>query len=138
MIASASRDKMVRLWNVTTGIQLQIMQYDKGFVREITFLPNELVISVSNDELNWFWNLWNPMTLEYHSYCITAAHQKTTSDPVFRGVNLDADEVWITKGSEKLVWLPPEYRPTDWANRSSTIFIGCASGRVIRFQASQP
>ncbi|KAI1854212.1 hypothetical protein JX266_001353 [Neoarthrinium moseri] len=135
MIASASRDKTVRLWDTTTGLQLQVMQYDKGFVREITFFPNELVLSVSSDELDRFWNLWNPMTLEFHRYPITAAHEQNTPDPLTYGVNLNAYGKWIMKDSEKLVWLPPEYRPSTWARRESTIFIGCSSGRLLRYEA---
>ncbi|KAI1760616.1 WD40-repeat-containing domain protein, partial [Hypoxylon sp. FL1150] len=134
IIASVSQDKTIRLWNVTTGIQLQMMQYDKGFVREITFLPDELVVSVSDDELNSFWNLWNPMTLKSYSYPITDAHQDTPSNLVSFGVNLDADKTWITKGSEKLVRIPPQYRPTAWARRESTIFFSYGSSQIVRFQ----
>ncbi|KAI2630918.1 WD40-repeat-containing domain protein [Hypoxylon sp. NC1633] len=135
IIASASRDRMIRLWNATTGVQLQMMQYEKGFVREIAFLPNELVVSVSNDELNWFWNLWNQnMTLEFYRYRLPPVHGRTTPDPVYYEVGLDADETWVMKGSEKIIWLPAEYRPSAWDNRGSTIFIGCASGRVLRYQ----
>ncbi|KAK7928370.1 hypothetical protein PG985_005368 [Apiospora marii] len=151
-IASASTSKTIRLWEANTGAHLQTIHHSKGLVREMRFFHNELVASVSDEVEDYAWNLWSPMALEFHRYDITSALQKATiSEPIFDGVSLDADEEWITSGSEKVIWLPPEYRPTNtadekkphfrrrfrsiaWTSRETTIFIGCASGRAIRVQ----
>ncbi|KAK8877786.1 g-protein beta wd-40 repeats containing [Apiospora arundinis] len=138
IIASASSNKTIQLWDTTMGVQLQMMHHDEGLIAGMTFLSSELVVSISKDDA---WNLWCPTAFEFYSYDITPALQRTISDTVFRGVSLDLDEEWITNGSERLIWLPPEYRPyqgfrpTSWVNRDSALFIGCASGRVIRFRA---
>ncbi|KAK0611752.1 hypothetical protein B0T14DRAFT_571616 [Immersiella caudata] len=57
-----------------------------------------------------------------------------------QGFGLDADMSWITWGSHRVLWLPPEYRPNSMAvlpveksrhMESSLIALGCRSGRVV-------
>lgn len=134
-LATASRDKTVRLWNTTSGAHIKVMRYGIGFVREINFLPQSLEVLESSDVNAWSWNLkWTPKTIKAHKFSLTAAAQAGMSEPKISGIDLDEDEEWITKDSKRLVWLPPEYRPTDWVRSESAIFIGCTSGRVLRVQ----
>jgi hypothetical protein len=37
---------------------------------------------------------------------------------------------WVTLSSERILWLPLEYRPGHWASNSDTIVIGSGTGRV--------
>ena len=37
---------------------------------------------------------------------------------------------WVTLSSERTLWLPPEYRPRDWASYGDTIVVGSGTGRV--------
>ncbi|KAK8029293.1 hypothetical protein PG991_006349 [Apiospora marii] len=152
MMASASTHKTIRLWDITTGAQLQVMQYDQGLVREMNFLPHELVVSVSIEIDDYERSAWRPKALQSHRYDITPELEKSgISDSGQYGAKLDMDEEWIVNGSGKVVWLPPEYRPSrtvdkapwlppdhwsaSWASTGSTVFIDCVSGRVIKFQA---
>ncbi|KAM0249223.1 hypothetical protein ACHAP5_002875 [Fusarium lateritium] len=149
MMAAALLDKTIRVWSTTTGKHLQMIQNDKGLLQDIAFSPGELVVSVSGvDSSRWLQDPWNPLIFELstHSYPISpAAYEATTSEPGFCGINLDADESWIMKDSEKLVLIPPKYRPenefrwaaaksSSWARSGSALFIGCSSGRLIQFR----
>jgi hypothetical protein len=48
----------------------------------------------------------------------------------YQGVGLSTNGAWITCNSEKLVWLPSEYRPMHSAVSGMTIGIGVGSGKV--------
>ncbi|KAM0189181.1 hypothetical protein ACHAPI_010200 [Fusarium lateritium] len=149
MMAAALLDKTIRVWSTTTGKYLQTIQNDKGLLQDIAFSPDELVVSVSGvDSSRWLRDPWNPLIDELFtcSYPISpAAYEATTSEPGFCGINLDADESWVMKDSEKLVLIPPKYRPkssfrweaaksSSWARSGSALFIGCSSGRLIQFR----
>ncbi|KAH6985516.1 hypothetical protein EDB80DRAFT_822354 [Ilyonectria destructans] len=53
-----------------------------------------------------------------------------------QGYGISADNVWITHQGRNLLWLPSEYRPRTSAIASSTVALGCSSGRVLLFQFS--
>jgi hypothetical protein len=38
------------------------------------------------------------------------------------------DEQWVTRGTEPMLWLPPERRPLSAAVRGSVVALGSASG----------
>ncbi|KAL8371663.1 hypothetical protein RB595_001454 [Gaeumannomyces hyphopodioides] len=56
-----------------------------------------------------------------------------------QGYGVDASSGWVTWGSEKVLWLPPAYRPDSTAvilpgpgaSTPSAIALGCRSGRVV-------
>jgi hypothetical protein len=43
---------------------------------------------------------------------------------------LGMSDDWVTLSSQRILWLPPEYRPGTWANYGDTIVIGSGTGRV--------
>ncbi|KAF4455206.1 vegetative incompatibility het-e-1 [Fusarium albosuccineum] len=132
-IATVSRYR-IRIWDVTTGTQRQIMRHDGRTVINIAFSSDELVVSTSpNFESARFWNLRAGMAVETRRYRITPQLQEPRLDAISYGIGLNISSTWITNGYEDLVWIPPEYRPTNWARRDATIFMGCVSGRVIIF-----
>ncbi|KAH6849626.1 quinon protein alcohol dehydrogenase-like superfamily [Chaetomium sp. MPI-CAGE-AT-0009] len=65
-----------------------------------------------------------------------------------QGYGVDADSGWVTWNSQKMLWLPPAYRPDSTAVflaeptalTPSTIALGCRSGRVVvlRFPTRRP
>ena len=62
LLASASDDKTIRLWNPTTGELLQQLEGHMGRVRAVTFSRDgQLLASASDDEMI---RLWNPATGE--------------------------------------------------------------------------
>ena len=50
--------------------------------------------------------------------------------PQYQGVGLSSDRKWITCNSERLVWLPSEYRPSCSAVSGMKIVIGTGVGNV--------
>jgi hypothetical protein len=44
---------------------------------------------------------------------------------------LEWDGSWITWNGNRILWIPPEYRPSSSMIRENTVAIGCPSGRVI-------
>ncbi|KFY86462.1 hypothetical protein V500_07608 [Pseudogymnoascus sp. VKM F-4518 (FW-2643)] len=76
LLASASYDKTVRIWNPATGAELQKLESHSGWVRAVAFSHNgQLLASASDDRTI---RLWNPATgaelqkLEGHSGEVTA------------------------------------------------------------------
>jgi WD40 repeat protein len=65
-----------------------------------------------------------------------------------QGYGVDADSGWVMWNSDKMLWLPPAYRPDSTAvllpepgaSTPSTIALGCRSGRVVvlRFPTKRP
>jgi hypothetical protein len=44
--------------------------------------------------------------------------------------SLGIKDDWVTLSSERILWLPPEYRNGKWVNYGDKIVIGSANGRV--------
>jgi WD40 repeat protein len=151
ILATGSLDKTVRVWETTTGMLVRIVQYETGFIRGISFSHHEFVVSVSGDDRNnpsvllnsdiWPEAIWNKgVILKNYTYPITATQETATLEaPLSHIVSFSVDRTWITRGCEKIIWLPRVYRPTNmasWTRIGSTLFIGCESGQVYKLQVS--
>ncbi|KAF5566266.1 G beta WD-40 repeats containing protein [Fusarium napiforme] len=137
-LATASEHGLVRLWDTSSGTQLGWTIRQEGLIRGIKVLPDELIVSVS--DFPPFFNLWNDMKLRTHRYRTANTTTERLLDQLPYDIGLRYDGDWIMQGSENLLWVPPQYRPTygrvkGWTSRNSaTIFIGSVSGRIVRFQ----
>ncbi|KAL0929846.1 vegetative incompatibility protein het-e-1 [Colletotrichum truncatum] len=121
VVASASVDKTVWLWDVATGTHHQTIE---GSTLSLTFDPlcsTRLLTDFGIVDL-----------LSGSTTRGSLFSDETALSSVICGLGLSPDTTWIMKGNEKVVWLPIEYRPTCSGVRGSVMFIGCASGRVIR------
>ncbi|KAH6900815.1 hypothetical protein B0T10DRAFT_431737 [Thelonectria olida] len=62
-------------------------------------------------------------------------------EPMFplttRGYGLSQDEHWLCWESEKLLWLPPDYRPQSSLIRGQQVVLGLPSGRVCIFEFAE-
>src|SRR2546421_2866695 len=74
LLASASDDKTVRLWDAATGAARQILTGHLSHVGTVTFSPDgKLLSSASDDEIVRLWDMATgaaSQTLELHSRCI--------------------------------------------------------------------
>jgi WD40 repeat protein len=154
ILASASGDKTIRLWDAATGAHKQTLEGHKGSVNSVAFSPDgNILASASGDKTIRLWN------------AATGAHRQTFHVKQFlrslsfsedgqylktdRGLlNLDSvsfstciqgegstsavfiREDWITLVGQNLIWLPPDYRATCAAVRNNLLVLGHVSGQV--------
>ncbi|OHW98493.1 vegetative incompatibility protein het-e-1 [Colletotrichum incanum] len=144
VVASASSDKMVRLWDAATGAHRQTLEGHDGWVNAVAFSPDgQVVASASGDETVRLWDaatgahrqtlplgLTTSLAFDPSSSTLlltdfgaidlltnslvgmSSSPEDKVSSPVICSLGLSPDQIWIMKGSEKVIWLPVEYRPT--------------------------
>ena len=115
-LASCSRDETVRIWDAETGALQRTLEIGSPI----------WALSFSFDDCNLITELG----------CITLDESLLPSVlpiaiPNWQGYCLHPNSSWITRNGEKVLWLPPEYRPVSSIVRKHTVAIGCASGRVL-------
>src|SRR6266480_1224519 len=113
LLASASDDKTVRLWDAATGAARQTLQVDAVIT----------TLSFSNDGSYIETNCGRLDGLYLHS-----STTPTSQPAILNGVFVE-DE-WITRGTDRLLWLPPDYQPNCSAIHGSLVCLGHRSGRV--------
>jgi WD40 repeat protein len=140
----------IKLWDLATGQCRQTLGRDGLTVDSVAFLPDGTLASRSR--LDRIIKLWDMATgqcrqslyinedlfyLSFDTICSRLyTHRGTILLHDYRGYGVSPDGVWITWNSEKLLRLPPEYRPVRWAVAGSALTLGCSLGRVLIFQFS--
>jgi WD40 repeat protein len=156
LLASASQDHTVRVWDPATGASLQTLEGHSGWVHAVAFSPNgKLVASASNDETVRLWDLVTGASLQTLETYITIRQLSFSSG----GQYLDTDRgqldigylfpsitspgskslrereifvngTWVVQETKKVLWLPYDYRATCAAVQKNVLAMGHASGRV--------
>jgi WD40 repeat protein len=159
-LASASCDGTVKIWDANSGVCLQALEGHSSGVASVAFSnDSKRLASASADNTVRVWDasgaclqtlhigkqLFNLSfdttgsylytdidTINVHTSMVSEATQDTGEhhNPQYQGVGLSSDGHWVTCNSERLVWLPPEYRPLCSAVSGRTIGIGVGSGKV--------
>jgi WD40 repeat protein len=121
-VASESYDNTIRIWDIVTGQCLQTLSIGK-----ITF-------DISFDATGSY------LHTSIGSFLIDVSNASSSSDTAPRvmspkrslsgGIALSSDQSWITYDSDKLIWLPSEYRSHCWNVSGNTICVGARTGRV--------
>ncbi|KAK3936626.1 hypothetical protein QBC46DRAFT_357311 [Diplogelasinospora grovesii] len=135
LLASGSWDRTVKIWDVVKGLCLRTLDMGTA-VCNISFDPTDSYLHTD----------FGLICLDGKSPANSASGE-TASRPRFRGYGLSTDGRWITRDSEYSLWLPSEYRPSEYLRvavvsssstqspRStaapSTVAFGCESGRVL-------
>lgn len=124
-VASGSYDKTVRVWDVASTTEL--VCYDSGTHHQtIIFRDDSSKIVVNGAPLSTVSRVPLPST--------TARSPRPRSNVPVSTMGFSND--WVTLSSQRILWLPPEYRPSSWdgggswASYGDTVFIGSGTGRV--------
>jgi WD40 repeat protein len=121
LVASASSDTTVRLWDSATGAVLQSLDVD-AFIRTLAFSSDELYLNTDKGRLNIGSLSLNRVPLQSNALW-----------------DIFMEKTWVTHNMEKVLWLPSDYRAVCSAIQNNTLVLGHASGRItfIEFDFSQ-
>jgi roadblock/LC7 domain-containing protein len=157
LVASASKDNTVRLWETATGTCRSTLEGHSSPVAAVAFSPDgQLIASASRDKTVQLWEAATGTcrsTLEGHSRNVTYVDfspdgqvlrtnrgdiplpQTTVVTSLSRSqlqfVYVQVQDQWILRNQQRFLWLPPEYRSTSTAVREDIACLGLASGRVV-------
>ncbi|KKF92798.1 Vegetative incompatibility protein HET-E-1 [Ceratocystis platani] len=148
-LASGSYDKTVKIWDATSGACLQTLEgHDDGVMSVIFSTDGQRLASGSRDETVKIWDATSGaclQTLEDYGSKVTPAVFANNGQQIQSGpsssqasllhsrsciYSLSDDEVWIMENGQRVLWLPPSYRPWDFAIADSRLALGTSSGRV--------
>ena len=150
-IASGSWDGTIRIWDAGNAGCLHTLQGQSGFINSVVFSPDGTrIASGSADDTIQIWDagngtclqilnnfesstLFDPGTPGNTAWTGTSNIQRICETPQHPTYGLNSYGTWITRNGQNVIWLPPEYRPSTFALTSSTMVIGCRSGRVLIF-----
>jgi WD40 repeat protein len=154
LLASASDDNTIRLWDVATMTCTHTLKGHSGDVRTIAFSPDsQLIASASIDKTVWLWDVVKgsccstldgcPDLIRTMHFSLDGKSLRTDSGHislVFSSSNQDSPRLqsslgyvkdqWIYFQGSALLWLPSEYRSTRERWYGSTVCIGHSSGKL--------
>ncbi|CAG8881375.1 unnamed protein product [Penicillium salamii] len=165
LLASGSSDNTVNIWNIATGALQQTLKDHCGSVRSVAFSHDSLLASGSSDNRVNIWNIATgglQQTLKVHSDRAVTNLEFSEHDTYLLNTNLGFIKIqswygnntpdlpgmndnmlllkgeWVIFLGQKVLWLPPEYRPRVSAVKDDVLALGLASGRVLfmKFYAS--
>jgi WD40 repeat protein len=122
LVASASRDETVKLWDAFTG-QLRVALAVGTKVFEMSFSDDASSLQTNRGRLDI------SSSLEIAASAAPAREQKKLDF----GTNVFVKDRFIARGLEDVLWLPPEYVASCAAVHGNRVAIGHESGRVTFF-----
>jgi WD40 repeat protein len=163
LLASASFDKTVRLWDARTGAAVGgALVGHTGRATAVSFSPDgSLLASASDDGTVRLWDVKSvncrcvhrvpgagpSVTLQFSldgSLVITdrgtflvAAVSGPMTSRMYTSRNLYVEDGWVRSESDRLLWLPWDKRPGDTACYRDRLVIGTPGGQVVFVYQSQ-
>jgi WD40 repeat protein len=150
--------KNVRVWDTSTGscccvFSCDVDEGNRGSteLEAFVFSEDEKLLAALTYGRVWIWNLETKELVQKLDRQDVALHQPNASlvleserdrdilTRTFPGICLDqprldpplyVDEEWVTWRTERVLWIPPDYRPTCVGVRDSILVIGHGSGRL--------
>ncbi|KAI1330214.1 NACHT domain-containing protein [Xylariaceae sp. FL0255] len=127
-VVSASHDSTVKVWDAATGECLGT--YEVGYTSTVSFDPTGTLVHTDAG------------SIRVDKAPAADPETRITRPSQRQDYSLSPDRVWVLRRSEEALWLPPEYRPSRsavlTANGSTSIVLGCPSGRVYILHFALP
>ena len=151
LLASASGDKTVKLWDTSLRAALQTLEGHSDSVNAVAFSPDgKLLASASYDRTVKLWNAGSGaalQTLELDAvveallFSINGTFVQTNRGPLHTVFSaaisrpnfphcIFVKKQWVSLDMENLLWLPSDHRPSCVAVHGSIVGNGYRSGRV--------
>jgi hypothetical protein len=108
----------VRVWDITSSTE--ILCYDTAYSEKFEFSDDGTKIVVNG----------NSMSIPLQIPLPSTTAESPKHDPHLPVHNFEVNGDWVTLSSERILWLPPEYRPGRWVSQGDTIVIGSRTGRI--------
>ena len=115
MVASASDDKTVRLWEAATGTHRSTLRKTSENITYIEFSSDGQVLHTDRGDI--------PLSQT------TVVTSLPRAQPQAFYVVVQGQ--WILRNQQRALWLPPEYRSSSTAVREDIACLGLVSGRVV-------
>jgi WD40 repeat protein len=118
LVASASYDNTVWLWEVATGRCCSTLEGYFSIVSAVAFSPDGQVLHTNAGDIS----LSLPLVLPSSSW-----QQRQSSLILLQGQ-------WMLRNQQRCLWLPPEYRPSCSAVHKNMVCLGLPSGRMVQLR----
>ena len=115
LVASASWDKTVRLWEAATGTCRSTLEGHSEYIFEMTFSSDGQVLHTNAGDISL-----SPLLI-----VLSSSWQQEQSS------NILLQYQWILRNQQRFLWLPSEYRAFYTTVRDSIVCLGLPSGRVV-------
>ncbi|OCK76170.1 hypothetical protein K432DRAFT_153346, partial [Lepidopterella palustris CBS 459.81] len=113
LVASASDDNTVRVWEAATGSCRSVLEGHTGNVSAVAFSPDSQRLHADRGDI--------PLPLP-------SAPSPSLPRNKFSNISIQAQ--WISLDQQQLLWLPFKYRPTYSTVYKNLICLGHSSGSI--------
>jgi WD40 repeat protein len=114
LLASASHDQTVRVWETATGACRTVLESQSPFIYYLTFSLDGRVLRTDKGDI--------PLPLDLYSASSLKEEEQSSL--------LIVEEQWVLHSTQRLLWLPFKYQTHRTAVYKDTVCVGCISGRV--------
>ena len=115
LVASASDDNTVRLWEAATGTYRSTLEGHPKDIWDMTFSSNSHVLHTN----------YGDISLPRLSNVLSSSRQQAQSSKIL------VQDQWVLRDQQRFLWLPSEYRTSSTSVHTNMVCLGLFSGRVV-------